>query len=80
MALFTSNCSLCRHVKMQFVLVNRNSFIDLHYQTILPNYNIRDSNVNLRGSCIVTEERLHECEEGFCALFLLHTVLFKRKN
>jgi len=33
----------------------------------LPNYNIQDSNVNLRGYCNVTEERLHECEEGFCA-------------
>ena len=28
----------------------------------LPNYIIWDSNVNLQGSCIVTEERLHECE------------------
>jgi len=30
----------------------------------LPKYNILDSNINLRGNCIVTEERLpvHECE------------------
>jgi len=28
----------------------------------------------------VTEKRLHECEEGFCALLLPHILLFKRKN
>jgi len=43
---------------MQFVLLTGNSFIDLHYQTRIAD--IRDSNVKLRGNCIVTEERLHE--------------------
>ena len=38
----------------QFVLLTGNSFIDLHYQTRIAD--IRDSNDNLPGNCIVTEK------------------------
>ena len=50
---------------------------DMNCQTIIYETVI---NVNLCGSCFVTEERLHECEEDFCKLLLLHILLFKHIN